>query len=88
MLPEVDSVPVDQGLVRVESGHERSPARTAQRILAISAIESDAPARELVDVWGFHLGMPITIQIAVQVIADDEKNVGFGIFLGLRKSGR
>ena len=84
-FPNVDGVGVDQGLIRIEPRHERSPTGTTERILAMRIVKANPALGETIDIWGLHLGMTIQPHVAVQIVTDQEKDVGL-LILGLSLS--
>ena len=84
-LADADRVAPDERLIRIQPGHEGSPARTAERILAVRTFEANPPGSQTVDVGRLHHPMAVTAEIAVEVVANQKQHVGPGS--GLRTIG-
>jgi hypothetical protein len=72
-------VGVDPRAVGVQAGQHRIAAGAAQRKLAVGAFEADAPRRQAVDVRTVNQRMPVTTERAVQIVRNDEQNIGTSI---------
>src|SRR5688572_4811549 len=74
-LPEDLRVRENTRAVRIEPGEKRVPARPAQRISAIGAIEANAARRELVEVRRLRDRVAITPEKVRQIVRQDEQHI-------------
>ncbi len=75
-LAEDEGIGEDAGAARVEAGEHGIPAGAAEGELAVGALKADAARGELVDVGRGDLGMAVATEGVVQVVRDDEEDVG------------
>src|SRR5689334_12805275 len=75
-LPENQRVLENARAVGIQPREERIPARPAEWIVAIRALEPHAARGELVDVRRLREWITVAAESAVQIVGDEEEDVG------------
>ena len=75
-VPEVFPQVVDAGALRAESREKGRARRITDGLLAIGPFENEASRREPVEIRSHRDGIAIGTDGAIEVVRDDEENVG------------
>jgi len=74
--PEMCAVVEHAGRVGTQAGQKRSSGRIAERILAIGSLEQNTACSQPVDIRRTDERMSVAAKIVVQIVCDDEQDVG------------
>ena len=74
-IAEVRAVAPYLRLVRIEAGQQRGPARVADWVVAVGAVEPDAKPLQPVEIRSLDDGMAVGSQVVVHVVGSDEEDI-------------